>query len=299
MIGDPARFLVNGDWLAAHLDDPELRLLDVTGMLTATFQNLARERHYALGHIPGAAFLDVASAKGEFTDPSAPFPWGWPRPEDFAALMGRLGVGNGTRVVLYAASPRKGVDNGPMWATRAWWVMHHFGVDCAVLNGGWEGWLARGGASTTEAPSPAPARFVPSADWRRGLADRTDVLAAIGDGATCLVDALTRESFAGTAKLAYGPRKGHIPGAVNLPMGELVDRDTGRFADRDTMRARLSGAGLLGDKRVIAYCGGAIAATVDAFALALLGRDNVAVYDGSLFEWAADPSLPMHDPSAG
>jgi len=293
-----SEYLVTAPWLASRLGDPELRLFDVTGMLTGSFQNLARERHYDRAHIAGAAFLDVASAKGEFTDPEGSFPWTWPKPGAFEALMGRLGVSNRSRVVLYAATPRKGVDNGPMWATRAWWVMHHFGVDCAVLDGGWETWVAKGLPTSTIVPAHPPARFVADPAYQRGLATKSDVLAALAAGDACVVDALTRESFAGTGKVAYGPRKGHITGAVNLPMSELVDRDTGVFADRAAMRQRFDDAGIMAKPRVIAYCGGAIAATVDAFALTLLGHPDVAVYDGSLFEWAADPGLPMTDPGA-
>ena len=116
-------------------------------------------------------------------------------------------------------------------------------------------------------------------------------------GSTCVVDALSAASYGGTDKVAYGPRKGHITGAVNVPMYDLVDQETGVFASADDLRDHFEQAGVLSADHVITYCGGAIAATVDAFALILLGHTNVAVYDGSLFEWVADPSLPMTDPS--
>ena len=109
---------------------------------------------------------------------------------------------------------------------------------------------------------------------------------------------MSAESYAGTDRAVYGPRKGHITGAVNVPMYALFDQDTGVFASADDIRAHFEQAGVLSSGHVITYCGGAIAGTVDAFALALLGHTNVSVYDGSLNEWTADPSLPMTDPSS-
>ncbi|MCP5265684.1 MAG: sulfurtransferase [Burkholderiaceae bacterium] len=292
-------YLVEPQWLAAHLDDPNLRIIDVSGCLTSKLENTARQRVYERGHIPGAIFLDVASAHGEFSDPGSALPWMWPSQPQFEALMARLGIGNDSRVILYASTQRQGIDNGPMWCTRAWWVMHHFGVDCAVLNGSWETWRAEGLPVSTVAAAHAPARFVAAPHWRRALADRHDVLAAIRmpKGSTCVVDALSERSFEGRERFTYGPRKGHISGAINLPMRDLVDLDTGVFVGADMMRERFERDGVLSSEKVITYCGGAIAATVDAFALALLGYTEVSVYDGSLFEWAADPALPMTDPS--
>jgi thiosulfate/3-mercaptopyruvate sulfurtransferase len=112
-----------------------------------------------------------------------------------------------------------------------------------------------------------------------------------------VVDSLSAESFAGADEETYGPRKGHITGAVNVPYSSMIDADTGLFVGADEMRTHFEQAGALFTEKVITYCGGAIAATVDAFSLALLGHTNVAVYDGSLFEWTWDPTLPMTDPS--
>ena len=177
--------------------------------------------------------------------------------------------------------------------------MHHFGVRCAVLNGAWEKWLSEGRPVSTSPGAYPAATFTADPQWRRGLATKEDVLTALqAPSATCVVDALTTASYAGTEDLGLWPRKGHIGGAVNVPMHALVDRDTGVFASVDDMRAHFEQAGVLSAGDVITYCGGAIAATVDAFALVLLGYTKVAVYDGSLYEWAADPSLPMTDPSS-
>jgi thiosulfate/3-mercaptopyruvate sulfurtransferase len=292
-------FLWDTESLANRLGDPGLRLFEVTGMLTAKLENIAREKCYDEGHIPGAVYLDVASPKGDLSDPDAPLPWTWPPPRHFETVMGRLGVGNDSQVVLYAATPRKGIDSGVMWSTRAWWVMHHYGVRCAVLDGGWEKWLDEGRPAAKEPGGYPPARFTAQPDWRRALATREDVLAALGaSGSACVVNALSAESHAGADPVKYGPRKGHITGSVSVPMQSLVEPETGTFAGAGEMRRHFEAAGALSPPSVITYCGGGIAATVDAFALALLGQDNVAVYDNSLIEWSADPALPMTDPSA-
>jgi thiosulfate/3-mercaptopyruvate sulfurtransferase len=173
MVDDQSRYLVETDWLNERLDDRGVRVLDVTGMLTSELKNIARERVYDEGHIPGAVFFDVASAKGALSDPDAKLPWTWPPKAQVETAMAAHGVGNDTKVVLYAASPRLGVDFGPMWCTRAWWVMHHFGVDCAILNGGYEKWLAEGRPISTEPVTPPSARLLPQEMVARPLRPRT------------------------------------------------------------------------------------------------------------------------------
>ncbi len=292
-------YLVDTGWLAAHLDDPTVRILDVTAKLTSKLQNRAEAECYEPAHVPGSMFFDVPSGHGVLSDPDAPLPWTWPTSEQFVATMARFGIDNSTRVVLVARTPRAGIDSGTMWCTRAWWTMHHMGADVAILRGGLERWEAEG-RPLVSGPSPeaagAAAPFVVAAGWERGRARRDDVLAALGDGSTCVVDALPATSYDGS-DAGYGERKGHITGARNLPFRSLIDAETADFPDLGDLRGRLETAGLLEQPRIIAYCGGAIAATVDAFALRVCGHEHVAVYDGSLMEWSADPSLPMTDPS--
>lgn len=293
------QYLVETDWLAQHLNDNNLRIFDVTGRLTSILQNIAKDRCYDKGHIPGAVYLDVANPIGVFTKTNAQFPWTCPGKEQFETLMGQIGVNNESHVILYAASPRRNIDLGLMWCTRAWWVMRHFGVQCAVLNGGWEKWVSEGHPVSLSPGSYSPAIFTADPGWQRGLATKEDVLIALQNSeATCVVDALSAESYAGTDKTVYGSRKGHIAGAVSMPMDSLIHHDRYTFINADDMRVRFERAGVLSKENVIAYCGGGIASTVDAFALALLGYENVAVYDGSLFEWVPDPTLPMTDPSS-
>jgi thiosulfate/3-mercaptopyruvate sulfurtransferase len=279
-----------------------VRILDVTAMLTLELVNRARRELYEPGHIPGSLFFDVAGARGELSNPDATLPWMWPTAEQFCETMGRHAVARDTRVVLVARTPRAGIDSGTMWCTRAWWTMHHMGVDVAVLRGGIEKWVEEGRPMVSDISSVDPTvdatvdstAFAVQAGWERARADRGDVLDALDDDGTCVVDALPASTFDGSDP-GYGPRRGHIAGAVNLPFRDLIDSETAGFVSPGKMLARLEAVGLMERPRVITYCGGAIAATVDAFALALFGHDDVAVYDGSLMEWSADPDLPMAD----
>jgi len=284
-------YLVTTQWLADHLDDPAVSVLDVTGKLTSRLDNEPGRALWAEAHIPGSQFFDVAAAKGDLSDPDADLPWMWPSPELFARTLAAHGVGAGSRVILVARTPRPGLDSGTMWCTRAWWTMHHFGVDCSILHGGIEQWEAEGRPLTSEnrSVSPPAVELALASDWSRGRASKGDVLATVDAGQTCLVDALTVDSFEGR-EANYG-RPGHITGAVNVPFVGLIERETCGFVDADTMSTRLGD--VLDAPEVITYCGGAIAATVPAFCLALLDHDHVSVYDGSLLEWAADPDLPM------
>jgi thiosulfate/3-mercaptopyruvate sulfurtransferase len=292
-------YLVETEWLEEHLDDPAVRILDVTAMLTSRLENRAEEEWYNKDHIPGSVFFDVSSGKGVLSDPDAALPWMWPPPARFAAAMAGAGVGPATRAVLVARTPRAGIDSGTMWCTRAWWTMHHFGVDCAILIGGLEKWDAEERPMTTASSSvPVVVPIVIKSDWQHARATRDDVLAAV-DGPGCLIDALPESSFDGTGT-SYGPRAGHITGAVNVPYLSLIGSETAGFVDAEMMEQRLTEVGLLGPNAsdpVITYCGGAIAATVDAFALSLFGRTDVSVYDASLMEWSSDDELPMTDPS--
>ena len=283
-------YLVQTAWLTEHLNDSDLRILDVTALLTPELENHAEEECFSQGHIPGSVFFNVAAARGVLSDNDARLPWTWPSMTQFEATMREYGVGNDTHVIIVARTPREGLDSGTLWCTRAWWVMHHFGVHCSILEGGIEQWEAEDREMTTDVTMPGTAKFTAADDFSKGLANKDDVLASISDGSTCLVDSLPESTFDGTDS-GFGPRKGHIAGAINIPFRSLLQSETSRFKDADAIYRELGP--LLDKPKVITYCGGAIAATVDAFALKLLGHGNVAVYDGSLMEWSADENLPM------
>jgi thiosulfate/3-mercaptopyruvate sulfurtransferase len=180
-----------------------------------------------------------------------------------------------------------------MWATRVWWMLRALGFDgAAVLDGGFDRWQAEGRAvesgeprgypPATFTPRPRPGRFV----------DRTAVKAAIGDPRTVTVNALGPQFHKGLEPSRYG-RPGRVPGSVNVPAASLVDPATKRFVSPAEAMARFAAAGVDRDRRVIAYCGGGISATIDLFLLHQLGFDDLTLYDGSMGEWAKDPSLPI------
>jgi thiosulfate/3-mercaptopyruvate sulfurtransferase len=180
-----------------------------------------------------------------------------------------------------------------MWATRVWWMLRALGFDAAaVLDGGFDRWQAegrpiesgepRGYPAATFTPRPRPGRFV----------DKTEVRAAIGDPRTVTVNALRPQSHQGLEPSIYG-RPGRVPGSVNVPAASLVDPATKRFVPPADALARFAAAGVEKDRRVIVYCGGGISATIDLFLLHQLGFENLTLYDGSMGDWAKDPSLPI------
>jgi thiosulfate/3-mercaptopyruvate sulfurtransferase len=206
-----------------------------------------------------------------------------PTPEAFAAAMSRLGVGDSTLVVTYATGNH-------WWATRMWWMLRVFGHDkAAVLDGGFQKWQREGRPTASGPAQPvAPARF--TARQRPELvAYKEDLLNAAGRADVCTVNALRPEQHTGTGGVHYG-RRGHITGSINIAALHHLNADN-TFKPAAQLRELFAPA--LSSPQVITYCGGGIAATSVAFVLAMLGYDKVKVYDNSLTEWAADPSLPM------
>jgi thiosulfate/3-mercaptopyruvate sulfurtransferase len=237
------------------------------------------------GHIPRADFVDFSK---ELSDLEAEFEFMLPPAAQFAEVMQRHGVGEGTRVVLYDSLMS-------VWAARLWWMLRHYGFDeAAVLNGGLQKWKTEGRPLSTEVPQTPPGRFVARPSKESLFSDKHEVLRGIKDTKTCIVDALTPDYYSGANKAGIpGRRAGHIPSAANVPFAAVVDEEMHAYLPADQLSKQFAGLDLASGDRVITYCGAGIAASSVAFAMALLGRDNVAVYDGSLFEWAADPNLPM------
>jgi len=232
------------------------------------------------GHIPGALFLDLIR---DASDTSTGLGFSLPPVAQLEALFARLGVSNDTEVVLYSSGHM-------MWATRAWWLFHYCGHRHArVLDGGLQAWRA-GGHPLSSATASYPEGDFKATPNAALFADKNAVLAAIGDAGVCTVNALPPEVYAGEGDFSYG-RKGHIAGSINLHYDDLLD--DGRFRDAEALREALGAKGLLSAQRVISYCGGGISATIDAFACLLCGKEEVAVYDGSMAEWVRDESLPM------
>ena len=276
------------DWLAGNLNDPTLRVFDCTTHLLYTEEGAADpytvksgREDYDKGHIPGAGFLDL---QGELSVAESPYRFTLPPAEQFAAAMGRHGVGDGAKVVLYSTA-------NAQWATRIWWMLRAFGFDdAAVLNGGFQKWTAEGRPVSTEPARYSPAQFTPRP--RPALfAGRDAVRSAIGDRAICTVNALAPDLHSGE-NARYG-RPGRVPGSVNIPAASLLDPETNCFLDPETVAGRFAAAGASPDKQIITYCGGGIAATLDAFLLHQLGYEDISVYDNSMSEWAKDESLPI------
>ncbi len=283
-------FLVSTDWLAEHLADDDVRVFEATVFLRPRdgggYNVESGRAEYESGHIPGAGFLDL---QGDFSDNDQRLRFMMPSAEAFAEAAGRHGISEASRLILYDRS-------GSTWAARLWWMFRSMGCEgAAVLDGGWRRWTAEGRAVSTDAATYAPATFTPTADPAR-FADLGEVRAFVDSGAaggSCLINALGPDQHSGAdGGRTYG-RPGHIPGATNVPAGQLLDRDTGRYRPAEELGPLFEQAGADRTQRVVTYCGGGIAASNDAFVLALLGYENVAVYDASMSEYAADPALPL------
>ena len=280
-LDDEMGTLVTTEWLSRHLDDPDLVLLDCTVSMVPDeaggMVSVSGRGAYEAGHIPSAGFADL---EGDVSDTSSPFAYALPTPERFCDVMGALGVGDDSRVVLY-----DGLNS--VWAARVWWMLRWVGFDnAALLDGGLAVWTAEERPLSTEPADERPGVLTPSVRPEL-VADRDEVLAAIEDDAVTLIDAMPEPHFKG--QMVMYARPGHIPSAVNIPVFALLD-ETGRFRSDDEIAALFD---FERDARVITYCGGGIAASGTAFAMTRLGFTNVAVYTASLQEWAADPDLPL------
>jgi thiosulfate/3-mercaptopyruvate sulfurtransferase len=282
-------FLVETEWLAAHLGDPEVVVLDCTTHLipipdpNITYDVKPGRDDFEKGHIPGAQFLDL---QADLSAPHQTLRFMLPGPNEFAAAMGRFGVGDDSRVVTYSTTT-------PQWAARVWWMLRNYGFDnAAVLNGGFQKWAREGRQVETGPAKSRPAVKFTVRHGRRLMVGREEVLSAIGDPATCTINALLPQQHAGTGGNAYG-RQGRIAGSVNVPAASLIDPTTGAFLPAAELRAKFDVVGAFDKRRAITYCGGGIAASSDALALVMLGHPDVKLYDASMSEWAKDPALPM------
>ncbi len=279
--------LVTPEWLHARLDFPSIRILDCTTWMTpqpvGPSKITSGRPDWRREHIPGSDHVCMVE---DLSDPAGAFPYTLPADACIAALLSRLGIGNAQHVVLYGSAQ-------PMVVTRAWWVLTALGHQwVSVLDGGLPRWRREGRPLTDAVTTRQPAAFLPQRDAAM-VADAERVARAVAGSGERLVNALSPEQFAGTGGAHYG-RPGRIPGSLNVPARDLVDPTTMDWQPPAAMEARMAAAGL-GDpsKPVITYCGGGIAASVTFFALRLLGRDKVALYDNSLLEWSADPTRPM------
>lgn len=280
-----SRWLMDTATLSAMLDDPDLRVFDCSTRLEPdpgnTYRVVPCVEEWREGHIPGAGFIDI---QGQLSKPDPKLRFTFPDPEAFADAMAGLGVSDNSRVVLYSRMH-------PMWATRVWYLLRAMGFDnVAVLDGGIDKWAAEGRPLSTKADTRPRGRF--TARLRpEMIVDRSQVLAAVEGEGSLVLNALSEEQHQGGG-VNYG-RPGRIAGSGLVSARSMIDPTTRAFRPLPELQAMLDAAGATGDRPVITYCGGGIAATTPTFVMALLGRDNVALYDNSLSEWCSIDDLPM------
>jgi thiosulfate/3-mercaptopyruvate sulfurtransferase len=277
--------LVSTEWLARQLGEPGLVVLDASAHLPDARRDARAE--FAAAHIPGARYLDLDGLK----DPTSPVPAALPTAEQFAARMSALGIGNGDRVVIYD-------DSAVRTSARAWFIGRLHGLDVAILDGGLGKWRAEGRPLESGDPAPGSGQFVPRAG-DGAVRTKADIAANLSSGSEQLVDARGAGRFTGAEpEIRPGMPSGHIPGSRNLPFAGVLKAD-GTFKDEAGLRAAFADAGIDLDRPVVTTCGSGVTAAVLLFAMHLLGKRDVALYDGSWSEWGADPATPKATGPAG
>lgn len=267
------RYIVETDWLAEHLNAPDLVLLDGSTHLPTSGRNALAE--YTAEHIPGAQFFDINA----IADDSNPLPHMLPSPEKFSSMMKKMGIGDGMRVVAYDSE-------GLYSAGRVWWMFRTMGhEDVAVLNGGLKKWKAENRPLTDE-PARARSERHFTARFNASLVrDLNDVMSIIDNKSEQIVDARAAARFRGeVVEPRKGLRSGHMPGAHNVPFTTLL-QDDGTLKPAEEIAAIFMAAGVDLQKPITASCGSGVTAGVLALALALIGHPDTAVYDGSWTEW--------------
>ena len=271
--------LVTPEWLAGEIGATDLRIVDTTKFPPDAGRDAQAE--YEAGHIPGAVFMDL----GELTDTNNPIGNMLPPPEKFASRMQSLGLGDGSRIVLYDDSPLKS-------SARAWFMLTMFGAhEVAILDGGIARWKAEGRPLATGKETLRHRHFTAWAD-DKDVRTKADMLSNLHSDKEQVVDARPGPRFSGAEE---DPREdiatGHIPGSLNLPHGELFNSD-GTWKTGDALKEAFENAGVDLDKPIVTTCGSGMTAAVLAFGAHLLGKTDVALYDGSWSEWGADKDTP-------
>ena len=277
---DDPKTLVSTDWLAAHLKDPDLRILDGTMFMAA--EGRSGRTEYEAAHIPGARFFDI----DDISDARSELPHMAPPVEKFMSKLRAMGVGDGHQVVVYDAK-------GLFSAARVWWLFRLMGQDnIAVLDGGFPKWQAEGRA-LEDMPPIIRDRHMTVRRQNQMVKDVTQVAAAAKLGDYEILDARSAARFRGEApEPRAGLRAGHIPGSKNVPYTDLLNADM-TMKDADALRAVFAATGMDMTKPVITSCGSGVTAAIINLALERIGKTDHALYDGSWTEWGAFPTLPV------
>lgn len=272
--------MVSTAWLAAHLDAPDVRVVDASWHLPGAGRDARAE--YLAGHIPGAVFFDI----DEISDTGSPVPHMAPPPEKFASRVKRLGLGDGARIVIYDST---GIFSAP----RAWWLFRLMGhEDVRVLDGGLPKWIAEGRPLEDMPPMARERHF--TVRHHPGLVrSLAQVEAKLAAGDATVLDARPAGRFEGSApEPRPGLPSGHMPGARNLPWNSILAPD-GTLLEPEQLAAAYRAAGVDLSRRIVTSCGSGVSACVLALGLARLGLWDVPVYDGSWAEWAARPDAAI------
>jgi len=260
--------LVETDWVAAHGADAAVRVVDM------------RRTGFGEGHVPGAVYLSPDAIRAAGAPPTF-----LPSPGDFERLMSGLGISDATRVVVYD-------ERGGIYAARLWWILNYFGhANVALMNGGWSKWSAEGRTASAAVSQPFAGRFTarPQPHW---VATAADVVAAIDKPTTRIVDARTTAEIEGK-DLRNIRRGGFVPSSIPVYWEDLLDPQRKTFKPADELRAIYESRGILPSQEVIAYCQVGMRASVDLFALHLIGYGNLRNYYGAWEEWGNRDDLPI------
>jgi len=277
--------LVETDWLESNLENPNIRIFDCTVWLKPhpkkIYTIVSGKKDYDEGHIPNSDFLNLEDISLKNT----PYPFMMPDIKTFDKVMSLKGVGPDTHVILYSRA-------NIQWATRVWWMLKSMGFNNAsILNGGYDRWKNQNKNISTTPITYQENKFI-SIPQNGLFCTKEEVLNSLTNNNISIINALRSTLHDGSEKVDYG-RLGHIKNSINIPSLEMVDPDTNLYKSLEDLKIIFKNYNVLSKEKVIAYCGGGIAATNIAFVLTALGFNNITVYDASLSEWAKNNNLPM------
>ena len=277
--------LVETDWLESNLENPNIRIFDCTVWLNPhpkkIYTIVSGKKDYDEGHIPNSDFLNLEDISLKNT----PYPFMMPDIKTFDKVMSLKGVGPDTHVILYSRA-------NIQWATRVWWMLKSMGFNNAsILNGGFDRWKNQNKNISTTPVTYQENKFI-SIPQNGLFCTKEEVLNSLTNNNISIINALRSTLHDGSEKVDYG-RLGHIKNSINIPSLEMVDPDTNLYKSLEDLKIIFKNYNVLNKEKVIAYCGGGIAATNIAFVLTALGFNNITVYDASLSEWAKNNNLPM------